>query len=73
LSGGVVVHLPLANGRSRSISFGEESITKVRAKSSDGNEMRFTSFDFVATALLILSVFAAPALVWALLRSASFG
>jgi hypothetical protein len=38
-----------------------------------GKETRFSSFDFIATALLILSVFAAPALVWSLLRSASFG
>jgi hypothetical protein len=39
----------------------------------DSNEQRFTPFDFVATAFLILSVFAAPALVWTLLRSASLG
>jgi hypothetical protein len=28
--------------------------------------MRFTSFDFVAVAFLILSVFSRPALVWSL-------
>ena len=49
------------------------SIVDAKAKSLDGGEQRFTPFDYVATAVLILSVFAAPALVWALLRSASFG
>jgi hypothetical protein len=61
---GVVVRLPAAN---------RASIVDAKAKSSDGSEQRFTPFDYVATAALILSVFAAPALVWTLLRSASFG
>ncbi len=62
--GGVVVRLPQAN---------RQGIVDAKAKSLDGGEQRFTPFDYVATAVLILSVFAAPALVWALLRSASFG
>ncbi len=61
---GVVVRLPAANRR---------RIVEAKVKSSDGTEPRFTAFDYVATAVLILSVFAAPALVWTLLRSASFG
>jgi hypothetical protein len=51
----------------------DETISKGRAMSSDSDEMRFTSFDFVATAFLILSVFSGPALVWSLLRAASLG
>jgi hypothetical protein len=70
LSKKVVVGFPLAHQDSRRI---EEAIVQAKAKSSDGNEQRFTAFDYVATAVLILSVFAAPALVWTLLRSASFG
>ena len=60
----VVVHLPQAN---------RQGIVDARARPLAGGEQRFTPFDYVATAVLILSVFAAPALVWALLRSASFG
>jgi hypothetical protein len=74
LSEGVVVPLPLASGESRrGASRTEESISGSPAEPSSGKETRFTSFDFIATALLILSVFAAPALVWSLLRSASVG
>jgi hypothetical protein len=74
LSEGVVVPLPLASRESRrGASRTEESISDSPAGPSGGKETRFTSFDFIATALLILSVFAAPALVWSLLRSASFG
>jgi hypothetical protein len=61
---GVVVHLRPAK---------RQTIANVEAKSSDASEQRFTAFDYVATGVLILSVFAAPALVWTLLRSASFG
>jgi hypothetical protein len=60
----VVVHLSLAN---------RQSAVGAKAQSSGGSEQRFTPFDYVATAALILSVCAAPALVWTLLRSASFG
>jgi hypothetical protein len=67
---GVLVRFPLANGARRR---SEEAAVDVNAKSSDGSEQRFTPFDYVATAVLILSVFAAPALVWTLLRTASFG
>jgi hypothetical protein len=67
---GVVVRLPLANRASRR---SDEPAVDAKAKSPDGVEQRFTPFDYVATAVLILSVFAAPALVWTLLRSASFG
>ncbi len=67
---GVVVRLPLTNRASRR---SEEPTVVAKAKSPDGVEQRFTPFDYVATAVLILSVFAAPALVWTLLRSASFG
>jgi hypothetical protein len=69
--GGVVVRLPLP-GR-QGAPRAEESTTKGQAASSSANERRLTTFDFVATAFLILSVFATPALVWTLLRSASFG
>jgi hypothetical protein len=62
----VVVRLPKAPRT-------DETIGKRRAKSSDSDEMRFTSFDFVAVAFLILSVFSGPALVWSLLRAASLG
>src|SRR5271154_3483455 len=55
------------------LAWAEETISKRRAESSDNNEPRFTPFEFVATALLILSVFSGPALVWSLLRSASLG
>jgi hypothetical protein len=67
---GVVVRLPLANRASRR---SEDPTVDAKAKSPSGSEQRFTPFDYVATAVLILSVFAAPALVWTLLRSASFG
>jgi hypothetical protein len=67
---GIVVRLPLPNRQSRR---SEASSFNAKAISSDGDEQRFTAFDYVATAFVILSVFAAPALVWALLRSASFG
>jgi hypothetical protein len=74
LSEGVVVPLPLASRQSRrGASRTEESISGSPAEPSGGKETRFTSFDFIATALLILSVFAAPALVWSLLRSVSVG
>jgi hypothetical protein len=43
----------------------DEIISKGRATSSDSDETRFTSVDFVAVTLLILSVFSGPALVWA--------
>jgi hypothetical protein len=62
----VVVRLPKAPRT-------DETISKGRAKSSDSDEMRFTSFDFVAVAFLILSVFSGPAVVWSLLRAASLG
>jgi hypothetical protein len=51
----------------------DETVSKKRAESSDSDEMRFTTFDFVATALLVLSVFSGPALVWSLLRAVSLG
>jgi hypothetical protein len=70
VSNGVVVRLPVAIQESRQR---EASVIDAKANSPDGNEQRFTPFDYVATAFLILSVFAAPALVWAMLRSASFG
>ena len=66
LSEAVVVRLPKAPRT-------DETIGKRRAESSGSDEMRFTTFDFVATALLILSVFSGPALVWSLLRAASLG
>jgi hypothetical protein len=65
-SEGVVVRLPKVPGAG-------ETISKRRAESSDGGEMRFTTLDFVATAFVILSVFTGPALVWSLLRAASLG
>jgi hypothetical protein len=72
-SGGVVVRLPLANeGTRQKAPRTDESTAKGRPESA-GNETGFTTIDFVATAFLILSVFAAPALMWTLLRSASFG
>jgi hypothetical protein len=72
-SGGVVVRLRLANeGTRQKAPRTDESTAKGRPDSA-GNETGFTTIDFVATAFLILSVFAAPALVWTLLRSASFG
>jgi hypothetical protein len=67
---GVVVRLALAHRNGRPT---QESAVTAKAKSLDGNEQGFTPFDYVATAFLILSVFAAPALMWALLRTASFG
>jgi len=71
LSERVVLRLPLSNaGNRQSVS---RTIADGRAEPSGSNELRFTSFDFVATAFLILSVFTAPALVWTLLRSASLG
>jgi hypothetical protein len=66
LSEAVVVRLPKAPRT-------DETISKRRAEPSDSDEMRFTTFDFVATAFLILSVFSGPALVWSLLRAASLG
>jgi hypothetical protein len=72
-SGGVVVRLPLANeGTRQKAPRTDESTAKDRSKPA-GNETGFTTIDFVATAFLILSAFAAPALMWTLLRSASFG
>jgi hypothetical protein len=72
-SGGVVVRLPLANEETRQKApRTDESTAKGRPEFA-GNETGFTTIDFVATAFLILSVFAAPALMWTLLRSASFG
>jgi hypothetical protein len=62
----VVVRLPKAPRT-------DETISKRRAESSDSDEMRLTSFDFVAVAFLIVSVFSGPALVWSLLRAASLG
>jgi hypothetical protein len=70
VSEGVVVRLPPANRESRR---SEEPTVNAKAQSSDSSEPRFTPFDYVATAVLILSVFAAPALMWTLLRSASLG
>jgi hypothetical protein len=70
VSEAVVVRLPPASGESRR---SEEPTVNAKAKFSDGDEQRFTAFDYVATAVLILSVFAAPALMWTLLRSASLG
>jgi hypothetical protein len=67
---GIVVRLPLANRQSRR---GEASLVDAKAAASEGNEDHFTAFDYVATAFVILSVFVAPALMWALLRTASFG
>jgi hypothetical protein len=73
-SGGVVVRLPLANtGTRRKAPRTDENIADGHAQPSRTNDTALTTFDFVATAFLILSVFAAPALVWTLLRSASFG
>jgi hypothetical protein len=66
LSEGVVVRLPKAPPA-------HETASKRRAESSDSGEMRFTTLDYVATAFLILSVFAGPALVWSLVRAVSFG
>ena len=62
----VVVRLPKAPRT-------DETVSKKRAGSSDSDEVRFTSFDFVAMAFLILSVFTGPALVWSLLRAAPLG
>jgi hypothetical protein len=50
----------------------EEGNTKRRADANN-DETRFTAFDFVVTAFLILSVFSGPALVWTLLSAASLG
>jgi hypothetical protein len=50
----------------------EKGVTKNRGDLSN-NEMRFSPFDFVATAILILSLFSAPAVVWTLLKTASLG
>jgi hypothetical protein len=73
-SGGVVVRLPLANkGRGQITPPTDQHIANGQAQPSGTNDTALTTFDFVATAFLILSVFAAPALVWTLLRSASFG
>jgi hypothetical protein len=71
-SEGVVVRFPVANvvGREKGPRAGEGEAT---TDSSAENDQRFTPFDFIATAFLVLSVFAAPALVWTLLRSASLG
>ena len=72
-TGGVVVRLPLANKETgQKAPRTDESVAR-RAQPSSTNDTGFTTIDFVATAFLILSVFAAPALVWTLLRSASFG
>jgi hypothetical protein len=72
-SEGVVVRLPLASEATRQeAARTDESTAKGRPESA-GNETGFTTIDFVPTAFLILSVFAAPALVWTVLRSASFG
>src|SRR5271170_2170959 len=62
LSEGMVVRLPKAFRA-------HETTSKRRGESSDSGEMRFTTLDYVATALLILSVFAGPALVWSLVRA----
>jgi|ERR1700722_17985334 hypothetical protein len=73
-SGGVVVRFPLANKETRQKApRTDEDIATGRAQPSSTNDTALTTFDFVATAFLILSVFAAPALMWTLLRSASFG
>ena len=73
-SGGVVVRLPLANKETRQKApRTDENVADGRAQPSSTSDTALTTFDFVATAFLILSVFAAPALVWTLLRSASFG
>jgi hypothetical protein len=74
LSEGVVVYWPLANGESRhKTPRAEASISKKQAGSSNTSEPRLTTFDWVATTFLILSVFSGPALVWTILRSASLG
>jgi hypothetical protein len=73
-SGGVVVRLPLANREIRQKApCTDENIATGRAQPSSTNDTALTTIDFIATAFLILSVFAAPALVWTLLRTASFG
>jgi hypothetical protein len=71
-SEGVVVRLPLVNEGTQKEPRAEKSLVTARSGPA-GNETGFTTLDFVATAFLILSVFTAPALVWTLLRSASFG
>jgi hypothetical protein len=74
LSEAMVVRLIPANGGNRHPAFhSQERAIERRAQASNSNETGFTPFDFVATAFLILSVFAAPALVWTLLRTASLG
>jgi hypothetical protein len=73
LSGGVVVRLPLANKETQKAPRTDETVANGRPQSPSTNDTGFTTIDFVATAFLILSVFATPALVWTLLRSASFG
>jgi hypothetical protein len=77
-SDGVVVRLALAKSSGRgSWPRTEVNIAETRSKtqseSSRSTEQRFTPFDMVATAFLVLSVLAVPALVWTLLRSATFG
>jgi hypothetical protein len=72
LSEGIVVRFLRADGEGAAPRR-VESITKRQADSSGTGEQHFTPFDFVATAFLILSVFAAPALVWTMLRSVSLG
>jgi hypothetical protein len=71
-SEGVVVRLPLANEGTQKEPRAEKSLAKGRSGPA-GSETGFTTLDFVASAFLILSVFTVPALVWTLLRSASFG
>jgi hypothetical protein len=71
LSEGIVVRFPRNGEGAAPRRVG--SIIKRQADSSGTDEQHFTLFDFVATAFLILSVFAAPALVWTMLRSASVG
>jgi hypothetical protein len=63
----------LARATQSGLSDGVVVPLPLASRESRRGETRFTSFDFIATALLILSVFAAPALVWSLLRSASVG
>jgi hypothetical protein len=67
--GVVVVRFPLATAESRQRAPRVEEGVSKRPADSNNDETRVTPLDFVVTAFLILSVFAAPALAWTLLAS----
>ena len=68
-----MVRFPVATMEIRQRAPRVETVIAQRPADSNNDKAQFARLDFVVTAFLFLSVFSAPALVWALLSAPFLG